>query len=303
VYDPAVGRMLVSQGMTASTGFSAETWSLNVEAQRWVCLMGSSAGCLRPSGSSPSGRAFAASASSGGRMFIFGGVGLNAALSCRLGTGIPTLYTDIWMLSLANSEWLPVTAASSGGAVPVGRFSATMTSVGRQAGLHAPLVLMGGASLFLAAADPNSVSKSDGSGVVIILNDVWLLDAAPSEAAAAANDRAAMFEGSSLVRVDLPEWCAGAGALGPLWWEMWARPEAAPAPGGKPILLVEARYSGLSVLRWLLVGTSALSEAFPGTYFVLVLVTRQVVPARPSFLQGRSIHLALHANPRKGLFC
>jgi hypothetical protein len=278
--------MLVSQGLTASTGFSADTWSLNVAAQRWVCLMGSSSGCLRPAGSGPAARAFSASASSGGRLFIFGGVGLDVALSCRLGAGIATLYTDMWMLSLANSEWLPVTAVSSGGAVPVGRFSATLTSVGRQAGLHVPLVLIGGASLSMPAADPNSVVKSDGSGVVIVLNDVWLLDAAPSEAAAAANDRAAVFEGSSLVRVDLPVWCAGADALGPLWWEMWARPEAAPAPGGKPILLAEARYSGQSVLRWLLVGTSALSEAFPGTYFALVLVTRQVVPAQPSFLQG-----------------
>ena len=267
VYDPAGERMLIAHGFDSAGRFSADTWALRVPARRWVCVAGAGAGCLRPA-PAPPGRAFAAAATAGQQLFVLGGAGLDQAMSCRAGRRVSGLLEDLWALSLATAEWTPVAAAPAGAAAPPGR----------QAGLRAPLVLVGGAVLNPAAASSDN-SRKDASGAVMVLGDVWVLDAAPSEAGAAPGDRAAEFGGAALVRVALPAWCAGAGSLGTLWLELWARPEAAPAAGGAAILLAEARLGGRAVLRWTLVGVPGRTEAEPATYLSLTLTTAKVCPA------------------------
>jgi hypothetical protein len=289
VYDAAGQRMLVAHGFDAAGRFSADTWALQVPARRWVCVAGAAAGCLRPA-AAPPGRAFAAAAAAGPRLFVLGGVGLDSLRSCLAGRRVPAVLQDLWALSLATAEWTRVAVAPAGAAAPPGRFSATLTASERQAGLRAPLVLVGGATLSFAA-ESAATTSTEASWAVIVLGDVWVLDAAPSEAAAAPGDRAAEFGGAALVRVALPAWCSGAGSLGALWLELWARPEAAPAAGGTPILLAEARQSGRAVLRWTLVGVPGRTEAEPATYLTLTLITTQAPPLTPP--SARQLRLGL----------
>ncbi len=276
VYDAARERMLIAHGFDSAGRFSADTWALRIPARRWVCIAGAATGCLRPA-AAPPGRAFAAAASAGPLLFVFGGVGTDPVRSCLAGRRVPAVLEDLWALSLATAEWFPVAAAPAGTAAPSGRFSATLTAAGRQAGLRAPLILVGGAALNLAAVSAASTS-TDASGAVIVLGDVWVLDAAPSEADAAPGDRVAEFGGAALVRVALPAWCADAGSLGALWLDLWARPEAAPAAGGAAILLAEGRQGGRAVLRWTLVGVQGRTEAEPATYLTLTLMNTQAPP-------------------------
>lgn len=98
---------------TGVATFYDDLHRLDVHSGQWTVL--------QPSGARPAPRAFAASAATGGRMFVFGGSTFNVP-----GTEFQP-FGDLWAYEPAANRWRPLAAATVG---PGARSGATMWAVG-----------------------------------------------------------------------------------------------------------------------------------------------------------------------------
>ena len=228
LYDEGSSRLITSFGMDGD-GMQDDTWILDLSTSMWNCWYGSDPSCHNPAPnakySGPGKIAFPTQVQVGLYMTLFGGARIRTQSCLELGWGttgnvaIGENVLDMWSMDTSTYAFMKVDVGQdSPEGKPKSTFLAAMVAAdefdGQKGAYKQPLVLIGGADLSCASANPPC-------RVPLPSNQIWIMDIARKENVGT-GDRMAELDGDDdMVQIVLPAWCNSPRMMNVLWIDFW----------------------------------------------------------------------------------
>ena len=228
IYDEGSSRLITSFGMDGA-GMQEDTWILDLTTSTWTCWYGSDPSChnvapnVRFSG--PGKIAFPAQVQVGLYMALFGGAKIRTRSCLDLGWGtagnvaIGENVVDMWAMDTSTYSFMKVELGEdSAEGKPTSTFLSAMVAAGEFDGQHGlykqPLVLIGGADLSCASANPPCQ-------VPLPSNEIWIMDFARKESVGTGDKMAELDGEDDMIQIVLPSWCNRPTMMSVLWIDSW----------------------------------------------------------------------------------